>query len=95
MNSWVPLFKWIESIILPSLPSIGVPRGMITASFAFLMVLGAGDHSRRTSRITASRYGSAASSSLSILARSRLVMVWTYMLGRSSSTAMSSSLSLS
>jgi hypothetical protein len=64
MNSWVPLFKWIESIILPSRPSIGVPRGIMTASVAFRIVFGAGDHNLRTSRMTASRYGRAANSSL-------------------------------
>jgi hypothetical protein len=55
MNSCVPLLSLIESIILPSLPSIGVPRGITTASFAFRIVLGAGDHNRNTSRMTASR----------------------------------------
>lgn len=64
MNSWVPLLRLMESIIFPSLPSMGVPRGITTASVAFRIVLGAGDHNRNTSRMTASRYGKAAKSSL-------------------------------
>lgn len=55
MKSWVPLLSVTDSIICPFLASTGEPSGMTTFSLATRMVLGAGDQSRRTSRMTASR----------------------------------------
>ena len=61
-----PLGRLTESIILPSLPSTGVPSGIVAFSDAIRIVAGAGGHRRKPSRMTLSRYGIAARASLGI-----------------------------
>jgi hypothetical protein len=54
----------IESWVFPLLPMNGVSRGTISSFTATLPVIGTGECKRRVSRMTASRYGRPAKSSI-------------------------------
>lgn len=63
-KSVVPLPTVTDEMVLPYLSTMGSPSGITTSCTASRTVLGAGAHSRRLSRMTASRYGNALIASL-------------------------------